>query len=435
LALFPENRQLLDSYAEFLSGQGDYQTALEQLRVVAELEHSATAYAQLARLAQQAGDTGQADSAFQQALVYAPEDSGLRSEYALLLAALHRERELLDLLKETRQLLGPAAADQMLDELGGYWLDYGEYERGADFLARVIEYDPRLSATYNALAMLEHMQGQGEQALTTVKRGLHDAGDNYFGRYLEAYLTYLTYGAEAATPLARTLLDHPQADSAAYELYLDILSEAGDYASQIEVARRGLAGFPDSVELLGYLVTALYSSGDYAGVIATLSDRHFSRLPWAPRYELLGLSYLEQGNYVKAVANLTVATEDSTTAPLWTALGEAQYLMGRGADARRSLTRALALDAGEMSAHVWLGLALLAEDDPVGAALSFDTALAADYLPEEAEAWLTLGRAQLALINGDRNGAQELLVQARMYLPLSAEYKARLDELTDEAGP
>jgi len=428
LAQFPDDRELLRSFADYLISRRDYEPAQEILRALAEQEPSAEIYGRLARLAEAGGDDGQAEAAYLQALALDPRDQMLRIDYALLLARLNRERELLAHFVDTRDVAGKSAANAVLDEIGGYWIEFEQYKRAIEFMEQVIAVDSSLSSAYNTLALCLHILGDSQAALTAVKRGLNDAGDNYLGRYLEALITYQRYGAEAARPLAEALIKHPYARTNAYELYLELLTYEGNLADQARVAREGLEANPDSAELFGYLALALYDSGEYAEVVALMNDRHYQRIDWLPRHELLGLSYLATGNYVRAAADLAKAAEDSTSAELWAELGEAQYFMSDYAAARRSLTTSLGLEPANATALTWLGLTLMAQGDLTGAQASFDSAAEASYLPEVASAWLMLGRAKLALERGDSKTAKKLLTTAQMYdlgLPrFDAELKA-----------
>ena len=67
---------------------------------------------------------------------------------------------------------------------------------------------------------------------------------------------------------------------------------------------------------------------------------------------------------------------------------------------------------------------------PARAAVSISDADTADYVTEQAEAWLAIARAKLALARGDLAGARELVVKARMYMPGSPRFSSMLDELT-----
>ncbi|MBN2081814.1 tetratricopeptide repeat protein [bacterium] len=434
LAQFPDDRELLRSFADYLISRREYEPAQEILRALAEQEPSAEIYGRLARLAEASGDDGQADAAYLQALALDPRDQLLRIDYALLLARLNRTRELLAHFADTRDAAGQSAANAVLDEVGGYWIEFEQYERAIDFMEQVIAFDSSLTAAYNTLAMCHQILGDTQAALTAVKRGLNDAGDSYLGRYLEVLLTYRGFGADAARPLAEQLIKHPYADADAYALYLELVAYDDDPAEQARVARAGLELNPDSAELFGYLALALYDSGDYAGVVALMNDRHYQRIDWWPRHELLGLSYLATGNYVRSAADLATAAKDSDRAELWAALGEAQYFMPDYAAARKSLTTSLGLEPANATALTWLGLTLLAQGDLTGAQASFDSAGEASYLPEVASAWLMVGRAKLALERGDIQTAQKLLTTAQMYDLGLARFDAELQAARQAAG-
>ncbi len=427
LAQFPQSIELLSAYAELLERQGDRPGAIETWRAIAELEPSAEVYAQLGALARGAGDLSQAETSYLRALDLAPDAAWLHAEYALLLAEQWRADALLYELENAHQRLSPQDFDWVVDELAAWWMDSGEYQRGVQVMESVIRLDPRRPTAYNGLAMLQQLQGESATALATVKRGLNDAGDNYLGRYLEVMLTSLLYGGEAALTLAPALLTHPQADADAYLLYLDLLGAGTDYARQIDIARRGLEFDPGSVELLAYLATALYSSGQTAEVVKLLTDRRYVRLDFAARDELLGLSYLDEGNYVRAAGHLTSAAQaDALNAGLWAALGEAQYLAGQLEEARSALVRALALDPDDPRPQIWLGFVLLDQGDLNGAAASLDAAAEAEYASVEVTAWLALGRARLAIGRGDLAGATLLLDEAAGYQLAMPRFSERL---------
>jgi len=435
LELYPDHQGLKTAYARFLKTSGEGTAALEQLRALADEQGSGTALADVARQAVELGDNGLAETAFIEALSLAPGDALLHVDYALLLARTGRDAELLSHLRTASQDLPAEDYHWIIDEVASYWLDEFEYRHGAAVMEQLIAQDPTADVAYNGLAMFLQLLDDGPAALAAVKRGLHDAGDNYFGRYLEVYLTGLVYGAEDARGLAPELLQHPGADADAYLLYLDLFTGVADTDSLAAVANDGLSAHPQSAALLKSLATLLYNSGNTAGVIEVLSDRRYATLQWELRHELLGHCYLETGNYVKAAAELTRAVEQSNADPaLWALLGQTQYYIGRLAEARTSLTYALALDPQEAMAHLWLGYTLLAGGDPAGAAVSFDSADAIEMAPMDLPAWLALGRAMAALDTGDVPLAQRHLLDAQVYMIEAPRFHEMLAEAKARAG-
>jgi tetratricopeptide (TPR) repeat protein len=429
LEQYPDDVDLREAYAGFLIDQGNYVDALSQLRALAEQSGSADAFAKLAAAAANCGDREQASAAYLKALNLAPADASLHAGYAMLLAQLGLENDLLAQLASAHGVLDSNGYAQVVDAITGYWLDAGRLSQGTRLLEQIIAINPQSPAAYNALAMCHQQTGDVTSALIAVQRGLNDAGDNYTGRFLEAYFSYLEYGAAAALPLMPALVNHPSATTDAYEMYLELLVLVGDLPSQLAVAEQGLTRFPESVGLLGYLARALYSGNETEQLINLLTDRHYARLEWSPRDEYLGRCYLDTGNYVKATAHLTAASaRTQNNAQLLATLGEAQFFMADLEEARRSLTHALALDEQLPEARLWLGMVLLAQGDLTGAEHGFsevDKAATGDTA-----AWLALGRAKLALARNDLAAARQLLDNAA-HLPIVLErFQAMLSEAT-----
>jgi tetratricopeptide (TPR) repeat protein len=386
-------------------------------------------YLEAAKLARQGGNVEQALQAYQRAFEAQPTLDAT-ADYALLLAEQSRGAQLTELLQAAHGKLTDIEHEQLLDRLGRFYLERQDYAGGAQLMQGLIAAEPRIAMPYNQLAMILAAQRENEAALATVKRGLNDAGDNYLGRYLEAYLTLSVSGPTAALPLAQAVSLHPRVERNGYMLYLRLLETTGNYVEEAEVAAEAYEKYPGHPGLLGYLAQSLYFADDPQGAIDMLEDPANAQVKYPARDEVLGTSYLDLGNYVKAAGHLTAALQAKPDSPeLLAALGQAQYFMGDIPAARNSLGRALNVAPELPAAHLWQGWALAQAGELERAEQAFARVDKNPLATKEELAWLALGRASAALARGDSAAADVFLDQALAFEMRSEGFFAKLDEL------
>lgn len=389
-------------------------------------------FAEAAHHAQDAGNVEQALEAYQRSIDAQP-DLDIAADYALLLAESNRGAQLVKLVADVRTRIGKDQADKLTDRIGRYYLEHKDYSGGMALMQRLIEADPRAAMPYNQLALLQAAQQDPQAALSTVKRGLSDAGDNYIGRYLEASFTAAVSGPQAALPLAREVTMLPEAERNGYMLYLKLLDREGNYGEGAEVARLAFSRNPGNPQLFGYLARNLYFSGDPQAAIEVLEDPANAKLEYPGRYEILGQSYLDMGNYVKASGYLNEALAlRPESAELLAALGQAQHFMGQDDDARITLGKALNLDPSLPAAHLWQGWVQASAGD-TDAALQNFAAVEGNPLSDKDElAWASLGRASVSVMRGNKESAQVQADKAAAFNVRSEAFFSELDRLRSQ---
>jgi tetratricopeptide (TPR) repeat protein len=386
-------------------------------------------FAEAARHAQDAGNIEQAAEAYQRSIETQP-DLDVAADYALLLASNNRGSQLVDLVADVRAGLGKDHADKLTDRIGRYYLENKDYNGGTALMQRLIEADPRAAMPYNQLALMQAALQDPQSALATVKRGLNDAGDNYIGRYLEASFTAAVSGPQAALPLAREVTLLPEAERNGYMLYLKLLDREGNYGEGAEVSRLAFSKNSGNPQLFGYLARNLYFSGDPQAAIEVLEDPANARLEYPGRYEILGQSYLDMGNYVKASGYLNEALAlRPESAELLAALGQAQHFMGQDDEARITLGKSLNLDPQLPSAHLWQGWVQASANDTDAALKNFDAVEGNPLSDKEELAWASLGRATVSVIRGNRESAQVQADKAAAFNVRSEAFFSELDKL------
>jgi tetratricopeptide (TPR) repeat protein len=392
-----------------------------------DLATQARLYTEAARHAADAGNIEQALDAYRRSFAAQP-DLDVAADLALLLARQNRGTQLVEFVAEVKAALGPPAADKLVDRLGRHYLEGKDFAGGMALMQRLIEADPAGAVAYNQLALLQAAQRDPHSALATVKRGLNDAGDNYIGRYLEASFTAAVSGPTAALPLARDVTLLPEAERNGYMLYLKLLEQHGNYSEASSVSKTAFEKNPTNPQLLGYYARALYFSGDPAAAVALLEDPAKAKLDYPARYEILGQSYLDLGNYAKAEGYLTKALALRPDEPeLLAALGQAQLFLWQSNEARTTLGRALNIEPTLASARLWQGWLQARADDSAAARVNFD-AVEADPLSDKEElAWSALGRAVAALNEGDRESAKVQADKAAAFNVQSDAFYAELD--------
>jgi tetratricopeptide (TPR) repeat protein len=329
-----------------------------------------------------------------------------------------------------RSSLGSEHADKLTDRIGRYYLEHKDYVGGSALMQRLVTAEPRAAMPYNQLALMQAAQQDPQAALATVKRGLNDAGDSYIGRYLEASFTAAVSGPQAALPLARDVVRLPDVERNGYMLLLKLLDREGNYGEGVEIARIAFGKNPGNPQLFGYLARNLYFSGDPQSAIEVLEDPANAKLEYPARYEILGQSYLDVGNYVKASGYLNEALAlRPESAELLAALGQAQHFMGQDEEARQTLGRALNLDPQLPAAHLWQGWVQASAGD-TDAALDNFAAVEGDPLSDKEElAWASLGRATVSILRGNKESAQVQADKAAAFNVQSDAFYNELDRL------
>jgi len=213
-------------------------------------------------------------------------------------------------------------------------------------------------------------------------------------------------------------------------LYLKLLDRAGNYGEGVEVARTALGKNPGNAQLFGYLARDLYFSGDPQGAIEVLEDPANAKLEYPARYEILGQSYLDMGNYVKASGYLGQALVlRPEGAELLACLGQAQHFMGRDDDARTTLGKALNLDPSLPAAHLWLGWVQASANDTDAALKNFDAVDSNPLSDKDELAWAALGRANVSIARGNKESAQVQADKAAAFNTRSDAFANELDRL------
>ncbi|MCC7479676.1 tetratricopeptide repeat protein [bacterium] len=434
---FPEQLQLLQLHASALARLGRGGEALELL--AGHLDSLGAAepslYLILAQSAEAGGDANLALSFYERGLQFHPADYALRRNHALGLARQGRGEALLSAVLSARPQLSQRDFAALVDALALYWIEKADFGAGTAFMNQLITALPADPTAYSELALMQSAQGFFNEALASVQRGLNDAGDNYLGRYLEAYLVFRINGPQDALPLARALPEHPQVDANGYVLYLRLLEERGDYLEQADVARRGLELFPGHKDLFAFLARSLYFSGDTPAVISLLEDPAQAQISYPAREEMLGSAYLDEGSPVKAAALLkTALAARPGNASLLALQAQAHYALGQYPEARSLCQEALRSNPDSTAAQLWLGFALeaLGELEAAASALAFVSK--SPLASREELAWAALGHARLALDVGDSAEAATRLGEAEAFEYYAPFFQAELDRSRSSAG-
>ena len=441
LAQFPSDASLLLWLAGLLREHG---RALELLPAMLTAAAEPTSgdpwtrvrlYSRAAEIALAAGDTAQAERAYRAAIALAKPDASVYASLGSLLISQRRDADLLKLVQDARGALPTGGYRSFMDALAAAWSKSGDVTRARAFCEQLIALDPRDPAPYLSLAQVENAAGNAAQALAALKRGLNDAGDDYVARLLEVQITSKASGPAAALPLAEALLSHPSLDEAGVALCCDLYARLGDSAKREATARRGLTRLPQSASLLSHLAQALLAQGKLQALAAALESPEYGNADYPERGEMLGLAYLDLGNYVKAVGFFSAALKRTPDSPaLLAELGEAQYFQGDNAGARGSLAAALRLDAASVPAHLWLGFVLIEQGDLTGANTAFSFVEKAVAAETSQLAWAALGQGRLAALAGELDSARIAFDQAAAFGLSDLRFTSALAEARRQAG-
>jgi len=435
LTEFPDDAGLLENYTAFLLSTGEGSVALEQLQLAAIASSNPDLHIRLADVATTQGEYGIADNAYSEAIRLRPDEPWPILTYALFLAGLNRFDHLEAHMKFASSRLSDDDFAWIVDELGLYWSESEKYGRGADFMGNLAAQMPTTPKVYTTWALLLSLDGKNAEALETTRIGLRQAGETYSARYLEAMLSGLLESPDEALDMALKLVSMPQVDVNGYLLLLDLQDENGAVEELVESARQAIAAFPANRQLFERLAYALYFSGQNREVVELLEDDAFVRHRFTDRNKLLGLGYLETGNYVKSARFLFAASDDDPGNPeLWARLGEARFFQRDYERAKEALDTALKIDPALVEGRLWLGMALIELKHFDEADTQFKAVETSPYSPPMALAWIALGRGRLALAKGDKATARLLLDEAKAYGAGVARFDLELESSRREAG-
>ncbi len=275
---------------------------------------------------------------------------------------------------------------------------------------------PRSVPVYNAYAQALMEAEKWETALSVVRRGQNDCGDDYELALLEAHCVLLLHGAQAALPLAKKLIARPQADADAYGELINLYVYLKDWDSVIRTAKAGLQRCGADQDLLDGLVQAYEESGQDAELINLLTQPEYLEVEYSARDLKLGEAYLRLNNIPKAIAHLQLALQNGPTCEYgYVYLARALYFSGDLNAARQALAKAAAAKYDEPALHVWLGLVQLRGGEAEAAAASFARVTAEAGATRADLAWRALGMARLAQLDGDPAAARAKLNEAAGY--------------------
>lgn len=251
-------------------------------------------------------------------------------------------------------------------ELGAALVDRGEHDRAAALLTRVVSKAPEhalVPVAHRTLGVLHTARGERAAVLS------------HFGEALDRGLR----------------------DEAVYRDLCVLLYQSGDPARATDVARRGVADFPDSSELHRYL-------GNLRG--------------------LAGHPAEAAASYERALA---IGPPDAET---HYNLGVVLAKLDRTSDAIASYRRAIALEPGRAAAHLNLAGALRKVGRHGEAIVRF--AEAARLAPDSIDALIGEGGTRAAA--GDPAGGLAVLERARTAAPADARVHAALGILHADQG-
>ncbi|MCB1221821.1 MAG: tetratricopeptide repeat protein [Planctomycetales bacterium] len=436
LELFPGDQQLLEGYSEFLEQQGRGGEALDILARSAQSSDDIDVLMDLATLAQSAGRNELARQSYERAVGLDPFDLVVNERYMTFLAMQRDNQAMLDHMLEAGRLLREEDYEELVGSLTGFFVEQRLAADGELLLSRLIETQPTVVRLYNSLALMQHLDGDNETALTTVTRGQRYAGESFLGLYLQTLISWRSLGTDSAIPLGARLIENPQADAKAWLLYLDLLASAKQTEEEASVATRGLKQFFGNVDIYRHLVRATRQLGDIRELIRVLEDPQYVRIRLEERPLLLGRSYIAVGNYPRALAALQPLLEENPFDEEALRLsGEANFMLGEQAMAREQLTSALAINPELYSASIWLGWVLLTDRDLAGAEQSFSSAEKSPSIDQLELAWTRLGQATVAIRRGERMEAQGLLKQAEALGGGDERFDSYVPRIRDEIRP
>ncbi len=142
---------------------------------------------------------------------------------------------------------------------------------------------------------------------------------------------------------------------------VDFLWRSGSVDAARELAKRGIALYPDSRELAVALANTYYAERRHDDAIATMSD-YLARNPedWTARKDM-ALIHMDAGQFAQALENLRAIPTAERDAPILYYSAKASAGLGMNRQARELLREAVAKDAFFVEA--WAELAYLYEVD------------------------------------------------------------------------
>jgi predicted Zn-dependent protease len=300
-----------------------------------------------------------------------------RLDYALLLMAAQRESaalQQLDMLTHNAEY-APVA----LRLLGLIEFQQGHFDAATTRFAQLLRSDKYLDDAFYYLGQIADRHDDPEHALRLYAQV--QSGENALPALLRATTILETHGAAAAAEelLDRLIEDEPQRAPELLAARARMYADAGDAPRALTVLQRGVAEYPDSVDLR-YAMASIYEETgripdalheltalakarpyDPAALNAlgyTLADhsRHLARArelierayAAAPKnaaiLDSLGWVLFRQGHNAEAESYLRAAYGDDRGGDIAAHLGEVLWRLGRPADAERIWSDAGAMD-------------------------------------------------------------------------------------------
>jgi tetratricopeptide (TPR) repeat protein len=330
----------------------------------------------LARARIMAGD---AERPLAQAQATAERDDtpASRLDYALLLMTAQRDSAAIQQLEMMTQ--NPEYGPVAMRLLGLVEFQEGHLDAATARFAALLRANKYLDDAFYYLGLIADRRDDPEQALRLFAQVR--SGDNTVPALLRASAILQTHGAAAAAEelLDRLIEDEPQRAPEILTASARNHADSGDLPKALEILERGIAEYPDSVDLRYAMASTYEEQGQVAAALHELTDLvnarpqdpaalnalgytladHFRELPRArglierayaaaPKnaaiLDSLGWVLFRQGHSMEAETYLRAAYADDRSGDIAAHLGEVLWQLGNPADAEHIWSEASAVE-------------------------------------------------------------------------------------------
>ncbi|HEY8185524.1 MAG TPA: tetratricopeptide repeat protein [Pyrinomonadaceae bacterium] len=352
--LAPERAEINLNIATLSADRGDYQRALEYLRLVPSSEAGEDYFPLLLRSLlglNQLEEARQLARDFRESVFGKPET---QAEFALLLAKGGLSEEALDLL-ETADRQTPASFP-VLYGLGVINAARKEYDKAEEYLEGALKAKPDDVPTLRALANVARATGKLEKSLAHLLQARRIAPDAP-GVLYDFGVTALKMDLllDALPAFEQLYRAYPQQPAYLYALAA-VRWRKGEVVETARLMKSYVASQPKDAAGFYLLGAALLRQDQFTEAQAAL-QRSLNLKPDPDTEYLLGVSFEKAGNRAAAIETYQrVVRSHADHAAAHAALGAAYREAGNYAEAQAELERAVQLDANDLRANYQLGL-------------------------------------------------------------------------------
>lgn len=417
----PKQPDLHAALGECYYGAGKIEDALNQFRLLIQLDPSASSYAFMGLFYLHQGQFSEAQRYFKMGLEKSPGDPQCLYNLGTIADKQGDFAQGEQYLKQA--LKAQPDYDDALYELASAKIERGQFAQAVTLLNRSVKLDPNKARTYYKLAVAErglHQMASAErdlkvfQTLAKNPAAMPMPFQDFFATVQEKVSLPPQEQAEAdLRGLQKDVAAHPNEPRLIYllaETYLK-LGQTSSAMQALDRLRQVSGGDHRTMTGAGVLLARykLYPQAIQYFELAVAADSHSDDA----KYDLAD-AYFETRDYAHALQWIEqISTQEQNDPAVLALLGDTEARLGRLSDAEQALKQAIRLSPDDDSHYVSLALAEILSGDLASARQTLAAGKA--RIPDSGRiAW---GMGVLSVMEGDNAGAEHEFEQALDLMP------------------